>query len=270
MNRLLIIDGLNLVRRLHAAQGDEADIQGLSQRVNGACTKLLSFHQPSHVALVWDGAAVSWRKHLYPDYKKGRKPMPEALAQGLGTIKQALKERGIHSIEAESEADDVIATLATKLVKRGGEAIIVSTDKGFCQLSHPRIHQWDHFAQQYLDVQALETKLGIDRAQLLDFMALAGDSGNRIPGIPGIGPKSASELLRSFRTLSSLYSSLDKLGAKQARKLAEGRDMARLSYKLAQLQTALPLNLRLSQFRLPGDSDSLARSTAENVNIKLP
>lgn len=250
MNKFLIIDGMNLVRRLHAAQPDEADITALTERVNAACSKLLKFHEPSHVAIVWDGDAVSWRKQLYPDYKKGRKPMPEALAAGLNALKEAITARHIQSIDAESEADDVIATLATKLVQAGGEAIIVSTDKGFCQLTHPRIQQWDHFAQQYMDIIALENKLGIARTQLLDFMALAGDSGNKIPGIPGIGPKSAAELLKTFRTLPSLFSSLEQLGAKQAKKLAEGREMARLSYKLAQLQTQMPLNLTLNQFRV--------------------
>lgn len=254
MNKFLIIDGLNLVRRLHAAQPDEADIKGLSARVNSACTKLLTFHQPTHVAVVWDGNAISWRKQLYPDYKKGRKPMPDALAAGLDDIKAALSARQIQSINADSEADDVIATLANKLVQSGGEAIIVSTDKGFSQLNHPRILQWDHFAQQFFDVYALENKLGISRSQLLDFMALAGDSGNKIPGIPGIGPKSAAELLKTFRTLSSLFSSLDKLGAKQAKKLADGKEMARMSYKLAQLQTQMPLNLTLSQFRVTHSS----------------
>lgn len=80
-------------------------------------------------------------------------------------------------------------------------------------------------------------------------MALAGDSGNKIPGIAGIGPKSAAELLKTFRTLSTLFSSLPNLGAKQAKKLAEGKEMARLSYKLAQLQTDLPLNINLKDFR---------------------
>ncbi|QSX41800.1 flap endonuclease Xni [Shewanella cyperi] len=250
MNKLLIIDGLNLTRRIHAAQPDEADMAALENRLLGACRKLIAFHAPSHCALVWDGDQESWRKRLYPDYKKGRKPMPEALAAGLPAIKQALLAQGLVSVNADSEADDVIATLATKLVGRGGEAIIVSTDKGLAQLTHPNIRQWDHFAQQFLDMAALEQKLGVQRSQLLDFIALAGDSGNKIPGIAGIGPKSAAELLKTYRSLANLYQSLNTLGAKQAKKLEEGRDMARLSYKLAKLQTDMPLNLSLAQLRL--------------------
>ncbi|MCE9685178.1 flap endonuclease Xni [Shewanella sp. AS16] len=251
MNKLLIIDGLNLVRRMHAAQPDETDLNSVYTRIDGACTKLLALHRPTHVAIVWDGPQLSWRKQLYPDYKKGRKPMPEALARGLPELKRLLAERHLQSIDAESEADDVIATLATKLVGQGGEAIIVSTDKGFSQLLHPRIQQWDHFNQAYLDIRALEQKLGVDRRQFIDFMALAGDSGNKIPGIAGIGPKSAAELLKTFRSLANIYASLENLGAKQAQKLAAGKEMARLSYKLVQLQTQLPLNINLRSFRVP-------------------
>lgn len=251
MNTFLIIDGLNLVRRIHAAQPNENDVNGLDARVASACKKLLKYHQPSHVAIVWDGDATSWRKALYEDYKKGRKPMPEALAKSLPALKNHLSELNVNSIDAEAEADDVIATLATKLVNNQGKAIIVSTDKGFTQLTHTNIERWDHFNQAYITIEQREEKLGVERTQFIDYLALAGDSGNKIPGVPGIGPKSASELLKIFRSLSNLYGSLEQVGAKQAKKLEEGKQMARLSYKLVQLQTEIPLNANLSQFRLP-------------------
>lgn len=251
MNKFLIIDGLNIVRRMHAAQPNEQDTTGLDTRVLSACQKLLKFHQPTHAAIVWDGDAISWRKKLYEDYKKGRKPMPQALSTALPQIKALLDEHHLKSIEAEAEADDVIATLATKLVNTAGEAVIVSTDKGFTQLLHPSISRWDYFNQCPITIEEQENKLSVHRSQFIDYLALAGDSGNKIPGINGIGPKSAAQLLKTFSSLSALYKSLHTLGAKQAKKLEEGRDMARLSYKLVQLQTQLPLRLHLSQFRLP-------------------
>ncbi|WOT04266.1 flap endonuclease Xni [Shewanella youngdeokensis] len=251
MNKFLIVDGMNIVRRIHAAQPNESDISGLKERVNGACQKLIKYHQPSHVAIVWDGNALSWRKALYEDYKKGRKPMPEALANGLADLKTYLATHHIASLNAEAEADDVIATLATKLVNMGGEAIIVSTDKGFCQLNHPNIKQWDHFNQVYLTVEAMEQKLGVEHKQFIDYLALAGDSGNKIPGVPGIGPKSAVELLKTFRSLANIYGSIEEVGSKQATKLEKGKQLARLSYKLVQLQLDMPLNANLKDFRLP-------------------
>ncbi|QFU23883.1 flap endonuclease Xni [Shewanella eurypsychrophilus] len=251
MNTFLIIDGLNLVRRIHAAQPNENDTNGLDTRVTSACKKLIKFHQPSHVAIVWDGNGISWRKQLFEDYKKGRKPMPEALAQFLPELKTHLAENHVNSLDAETEADDVIATLACKLVSSGGEAIIVSTDKGFTQLNHPKIKRWDHFNQAYLTVEEREQKLGVQHSQFIDYLALAGDSGNKIPGVPGIGPKSAIELLKTFRSLANIYTSIDNVGAKQAKKLEAGKQMARMSYKLVQLQTDMPLQANLSQFRLP-------------------
>lgn len=250
MNTLLIIDGLNLVRRMHAAQKDDTHIDGLAPRLSSACQKLIQYHQPSHAVIVWDGKQQSWRKRLYEDYKKDRKPMPAALEAGLGDIKQALADAGVQSIDADSEADDVIATLATKMVKAKGAAIIVSTDKGFTQLTHPQISQWDHFAQAAITVEEREAKLGVDHGQFIDYLALAGDSGNKVPGVPGIGPKSAMELLRTYRTLANIYASIENIGAKQAKKLESGKQLARMSYKLVQLQIDMPLEVNLSQFRL--------------------
>lgn len=249
MNRLLIIDGMNLVRRLYAAQPDEQDLAGLAQRSISACRKLCLHHQPTHLVIVWDGDQESWRKQLYPDYKKGRKPMPQLLADYMPQLKQLLAAEGMASVNAASEADDVIATLASKVCQHGGEAVIVSTDKGFSQLQFKGLQQWDHFSNAWLDIAAIEQKLGINRRQLLDFMALSGDSGNRIPGIPGIGPKSAAELLKSFRSLTNIYNALDKLGSKQAEKLRNGYEMARLSYRLAKLRTDLDLHINLSDYR---------------------
>ena len=250
MNRLLIIDALNLVRRMHATQPDESDMDALELRIVSAINKLLKFHAPTHLALVWDGNADSWRKALYDDYKKGRKPMPESLQQGLPKLKQQLADRNWHNLDAESEADDVVATLAMKLANRGGQSIIVSTDNGYSQLNHPMVSQWDHFAQHFFDIEAYEQKLGVEREQFLEYWALAGSSGNKIPGVPGIGPKSAAQLLGTFRSVKNIYGSLDQLGEKQAQKLEAGKEMARLSYKLVQLKTDMPLKVTLNQFRL--------------------
>ncbi|WP_133406046.1 flap endonuclease Xni [Parashewanella tropica] len=250
MNRLLIIDALNLIRRMHATQPDESDMNALCLRLVSATQKLIKYHSPTHLVFVWEGSQESWRKELYQDYKKGRKPMPEALTKGLEQIKNEFDGRGWHNLTAESEADDAIATLATKLAEHDGEAVIVSTDAGFSQLLHPSIKQWDHYAQQYFDVQKLEQKYGVEQNQFLEFWALAGSSGNKIPGIAGIGPKSAAELLKTFRSIANIYNSLDTLGEKQAKKLADGKEMARISYKLSKMVTNSPLKARLSDFRI--------------------
>ncbi|MBM7071005.1 flap endonuclease Xni [Shewanella sp. 202IG2-18] len=250
MNRLIIIDALNLVRRMHATQPDESDMDALELRISSAINKLIKFHAPTHMVLVWDGDGDSWRKALYEDYKKGRKPMPESLQKGLDKLKQQLSDRKWQHIDADSEADDVVATLAMKLASKNGQAIIVSTDNGYSQLNHPMVSQWDHFGKHFFDIEAYEQKLGVEREQFLEYWSLAGSSGNRIPGVPGIGPKSAAQLLGTFRSVKNIYGSLEQLGEKQAQKLEAGKEMARLSYKLAQLKTDMPLKVSLNQFRL--------------------
>ena len=124
MNKLLIIDGLNLVRRIHAVLPDENDIDSVKVRSLAACHKMLQHHKPTHVIVVWDGEQESWRKKLYPDYKKGRKPMPAPLQKGLKDIKVALAAEHIHSLDALAEADDVIATLALKITQNQGLPVV--------------------------------------------------------------------------------------------------------------------------------------------------
>ncbi|MGZ9898834.1 flap endonuclease Xni [Shewanella gaetbuli] len=255
MNKLLIIDGLNLVRRIHAVLPDENDIASVNVRTLAACHKMLKLHQPTHVVVVWDGDKESWRKKLYPDYKKGRKPMPEPLQKGLSEIKRNLEQAHITSYDAESEADDVIATLALKITQNNGHVVIASTDKGFSQLPQHNLVLWDHFNQSAFNITDYERKLGVIHSQFIDYIALAGDSGNKIPGIAGIGPKSAADLLNKFRTLANLYRLLNNLGPKQAKKLEEGKEIARISYKLAQLQCDLPLNINLKQLRYQASVD---------------
>lgn len=261
MHKMLIIDGLNLVRRLYSAQGDSTQVTkiqdeqqallALSSRTCSACQKLIQYHQPSHAAIIWDGNALSWRKKLFTDYKKGRKPMPSELAKMLPQLKLHLTEDHINSIDAESEADDVIATLATKLAKGGVKSVIVSTDKGFTQLKDELISCWDYFNKTAITIEQRESQFGVDHSQFIDYLALAGDSGNKISGVPGIGPKSAMELLRTYRSLSNIYANIDKIGAKQAKKLQAGYQLAKISYLLVQLKLDIPLNTNLNQFRLP-------------------
>lgn len=256
INTLLIIDGLNLTRRMHAVLTDPQDMETLYQGISRACHKLINYHNPSHIILVWDGAEESWRKQLYCDYKKGRKPMPEALALGLPELKLRLENKdAIFSLDAPSEADDVIATLASKIINNNGQAIIVSTDKGFVQLTHTNIKQWDHFSQQYFDIAALENKLGIRREQFLDFVALAGDAGNKIPGITGIGTKTSANLLQKYQSIKNIYQAIDEIEDKYSNKLISGKAMAKLSYKLAKLVTDMNLETNLNKFRVPKDKN---------------
>ncbi|MCW2474916.1 flap endonuclease Xni [Candidatus Symbiopectobacterium sp. NZEC151] len=245
---LLIIDALNLIRRIHAVQGSPC-----VTACQHAVTQLLQHSQPTHAVAVFDDEqrADSWRHQLLPDYKAGRPPMPENLALELSHIRQALETMGIVCWHTPgNEADDLAATLATKVAQAGHQATIVSTDKGYCQLLAPTIQIRDYFQKRWLDVPFIAQEFGVSPQQLPDFWGLAGISSSKIPGVVGIGPKSASQLLAQAGTLEQIYQQLDAVPEKWRHKLESQREMAFASRQVATLRTDLALEGNLQQLRL--------------------
>ncbi len=155
-----------------------------------------------------DDRRDSWRHQLLPDYKAGRPPMPENLQQEMASLQAAFEASGVSCWVAEQdEADDLAATLAAKVAGGGHQATIVSTDKGYCQLLAPNVQIRDYFQKRWLDVPFIEQEFGVAPAQLPDYWGLAGIGSSKIPGVAGIGPKTAGNcccsLVRSRRCISS-------------------------------------------------------------------
>ena len=244
---LLIIDALNLIRRIHAVQG--------SQCLPGCLTaaqQLLHHSQPTHVVAVFDHPQRKngWRHQCFPDYKAGRSAMPEDLAQQLPAIEQALAGLGIPSwTSLEDEADDLAATLAVKMSHAGHQVTLVSTDKGYCQLLSTQIKIRDYFQKRWLDVPFIEQEYGVPASQLTDYWGLCGISSSKIPGVPGIGAKSAQRLINDYATLEGVYQHIESIPAKWQNKLEAGREMAFISRQLAQLKTDLSLSGNLRELR---------------------
>ena len=217
MAHLLLIDALNLIRRLYAVQerpylplpDDVAEgtktqiIRNTEAMLRQALLRLQQELQPSHALLVFDGRDSVWRKQLYPDYKANRKPMPAILAEALPQLKQQAADSGFNSVQQDDyEADDVIASIAVKMARHGQQVTIVSTDKGFLPLLSAQIHIYDAFARQHQTEEAVQQKFGVSTAQLVRYWSLVGDSTNNIPGVNGIGPKGAHDLLALGATLT--------------------------------------------------------------------
>ncbi|GLP95225.1 flap endonuclease Xni [Paraferrimonas sedimenticola] len=245
---VLLVDGLNLVRRIHAAQ-PEQPAQQFAERVSQALNKLKRGQSASHLLLVWDGDRNSWRKQLYPHYKAGRNPMPESLSNNLEMLRLHCQQAGFQSLQAPQEADDAIASIALALRKHEISTTIVSTDKGFSPLLDKGVKLWDHFNSKAIDAEAVEHRFQLPPKMLTQYWALAGDSGNKIPGVTGIGNKTALQLLQRYRSVKGVYQHLDELPQGQQKKLNDGKEMARLSYQLVQLKTDLTFNLKLNQYR---------------------
>ena len=154
---------------------------------------------------------------LYDDYKFGRKPTPEVLISNLGRFRRAFETTGVRSLEvAGYEADDVIATLAAGVANSSGDAIILSTDKGFLSLLDKHIEVYHHFEQHFLTSTDVRVKYALRHDQLIDYWSLCGDPGNNIKGVPGVGKKTALLLLEKFDSLDEVLAQARGLAQDQA------------------------------------------------------
>jgi protein Xni len=177
--------------------------------------------------------------------------MPEELRPGLHRYKESFSNRGVSSVEREgTEADDVIATLAVGVANHAGRSIILSTDTVYCQLLAERIHVRDHFDKRELDEEYVRKKFGVAPEQLVDFWALAGSGTTHIPGVPGIGAKTAKKLLDEHGSLAAVLEAAPTIPGKLGDSLRAHADRARLSRELARLRCDLELGWNLKDFRL--------------------
>jgi protein Xni len=251
--KLLLIDALNLIRRVYAAQPGDDGPERAKSALTASCQSLqraLRECGPTHAACIFDSEEPGWRNRLYPDYKAGRTPMPEDLRSSLAAFEKSFLEYGVKSLTFPSmEADDIIATIAVKVAQRKGEVTILSTDKTFLQLLPYGIGVRDHFGKRDLDHRYVAKKFGITPEQLADFFALSGDTTNNIPGVPLIGPKKASELLIEFKDLDNILSIASVMKGKAGEMLRKHAEEARMYLSLATLRHDLTLGLNLKSLR---------------------
>ncbi|UGA55470.1 flap endonuclease Xni [Vibrio sp. VB16] len=248
---LVIIDALNLIRRVHSAQPDPTDITRTIETTKRTLNRILSESTPTHIIAVFDHHLQDrgWRAKLLPKYKQNRKPMPEALQQGLDSIQGAWWELGIDSLLSDGdEADDLVATLAVKVAQHGETVTIVSTDKGYCQLLAPTLQIRDYFQHRWLDASFVENEFGVKPSQLSDYWGLTGISSSQVSGIPGIGPKAAKEILTQFGSIEEAYNS-DELVEKYRKKFEEHIELAKICKQISSLKTDVQLGFNLQDIR---------------------
>ena len=246
---LLIVDALNLIRRIHAVQGSPC-----VDACRHALAQLIQHSAPTHAVAVFDedDRGDSWRHQLLPDYKAGRSPMPDNLQQEMPQLREAFTGLGVACWHSPgNEADDLAATLAAKVSGGGHQVTIVSTDKGYCQLLAPQVQIRDYFQKRWLDLPFVQKEFGVAPQQLTDYWGLAGISSSKIPGVAGIGPKTAVQLLLQATDLDTLYQQLAAVPEKWRNKLEQHREMAYVSKQIATLRTDLTLDGNLQQLRLP-------------------
>lgn len=264
MAHLLLIDALNLIRRLYAVQerpylplpDDVADntkiqiIRNTDNMLRQALNRLLHDLTPSHALLVFDGRDSLWRKQLYPQYKANRKPMPAILASALPQLQQSANDIGLQTLQQDNyEADDVIASIASKLAQHGQKVTIASTDKGFLPLLSDHVQVYDSFTREFQTEQTVQQKFGVAVNQLVRYWSLVGDSTNNIPGVNGIGPKGAHDLLALGSTLTDALEHPD-CHKKLREKILQHKEQIKVFMQILTLKTDVQLGINLQDLRL--------------------
>ncbi|PPC68005.1 DNA polymerase I [Pantoea sp. ICBG 985] len=258
-NPLILVDGSSYLYRAYHAfpplTNSAGEPTGAMYGVLNMLKSLLMQYQPSHVAVVFDAKGKTFRDELFENYKSHRPPMPDDLRAQIAPLHEMVKAMGLPLLAVSGvEADDVIGTLALEAEKQGRAVLISTGDKDMAQLVTPGITLINTMTNTVLGPEEVEQKYGVPPSLIIDFLAMMGDSSDNIPGVPGVGEKTAQALLQGLGGMQSIYDNLDKVaglsfrGAKtMAAKLEQNRDVAFLSYQLATIKTDVELELACEQ-----------------------
>ncbi len=253
-NTFFIIDGSSYIYRAFYAIRRLSNSRGMAtQAVYGFLTMLLKVlreRKPEYICVVFD-AGRSFRHEMSSSYKATRQVMPEELGPQIPYIKKVVQYAGVPQMELEGyEADDLIATLAQWASGRGLDIVVVSGDKDLHQLiSDPVIRQWDPQNDRLFTEGVVKEKFGVTPAQMVDYLSLVGDTSDNIPGVKGIGEKTASQLLQKYGSLDRIYDRIDLVSPESLRnKLRAGRESACLSRDLVTLKMDVAIEKGLEEF----------------------
>ena len=230
--------------------------------VSGFCSMLFklledarsddSEYKPTHFAVIFDSARKNFRNDIYKDYKANRSEAPEDLAPQFSYIRKSVEAFNLPSIELINyEADDLIATYAKKIISAGATVTIISSDKDLMQLINDKIRIFDPMKSKIIGAKEVKEKFGVKPDQVVDVQSLAGDSSDNIPGVPGIGIKTAAELINKYNSLDNLLKNLGDIKQKKRKEtLINNKDNAILSRKLVTLKNDVPVEKKIDSFQL--------------------
>jgi DNA polymerase-1 len=258
--RIYLVDGSSYIYRAYYAIRRLTNSSGLpTNAVFGFTNMLLKVirdEAPDHLAVVFDARGPSFRKELYPDYKANRAAMPEDLRPQIPLIKQVVQAFNLPALELQGyEADDIIATLARRFAARGLAVTVVTGDKDLMQVVGERVRLLDTMKDRTVGPNEVAERFGGPPDKVVEVQALAGDSSDNVPGVPGIGEKTARDLIQKFGTVENLLANIDQVsGKKRQENLRNFGDQALLSKKLVQLVDDLDLTVDYDNFVL-GEPD---------------
>jgi DNA polymerase I len=253
---LYLIDGNSYVYRAFYAIKGLTNSKGFpTNAIYGFTTMLLKIireKKPEAIAVCFDSPGLTERHRMFQDYKAHRPEMPSELVQQLPDIRKVIAAFNIKIFElAGYEADDIIGTIARDAAAKGAEVFIVTADKDMLQLVDKQVNIYDPMKDRVLDEPYVREKFGVGPERVTEFMALTGDASDNIPGIRGVGEKTAKELLSSFESLDDLLEHTEKIKREKLRKMvSDNKDIVLLSQKLATIDISVPLEIDMTEFVL--------------------
>ena len=230
--------------------------------VNGFCNMLFKLledsksddnkEKPTHFVVIFDSARKNFRNEIYSDYKGNRSDAPDDLIPQFDYIRKSVEAFNLPSVELLNyEADDLIATYSEQILSAGAKVTIISSDKDLMQLYKKNIRIYDPMKNKYISDQDVLDKFGVEPSKVIDVQALAGDSSDNVPGVPGIGVKTAAELINEYKTLENLLKKASEIKQNKRRQtLIENKDKAIVSKKLVTLKKDVPIKNEIIEFKL--------------------
>ena len=228
--------------------------------------KVVKDEKPDYLCVAFDSKEKTFRHDIYPDYKANRDAPPEDLAKQFPYFEPLVDAFNISSIRIPGyEADDIIGTLALKGSKAGFRVVIVSGDKDMMQLVSPKVQMLDTMKNKRIGIDEVKEKFGVPPEKVIEVMGLMGDSSDHIPGVKGVGPKTATELIQKYGSIKELYKCIDEIEKKKLKeKLVQDKELALLSRKLVTIDTAMKLECSLDDLKVrPSKNEDLRKLFSE-------
>ncbi|MDH3326923.1 MAG: DNA polymerase I, partial [Gammaproteobacteria bacterium] len=246
--KLILVDGSSyLFRAYHVMKelkNDKGEPTGAIYGVINMMRSLKRSYSNDKIVVVFDAKGKTFRNEMYPEYKANRPPTPEDLAAQIMPLHQILEAMGYPLIVVSGvEADDVIGTLSTQASEESIETIISTGDKDMAQLVNEHVTLINTMTNTAMDIEGVKEKFGVSPEQIIDYLALIGDTADNIPGVPKVGPKTAVKWLAEYGTMQSIIENADKFKGKVGENLRNSLELLPLSYKLATIKCDVAMEL---------------------------
>ncbi len=270
---LVIVDGSSyLYRAFHAMPAltnSRGEQTGAIYGVVNMLRRLIADHHPDYMAVVFDAPGKTFRDTLYEEYKAHRPPMPDDLVSQIEPLHEVIRASGLPLLCIEGvEADDVIGTLATRATALGLHTIIATSDKDMAQLVDDHVTLVNTMSNSYIDSQGVIDKFGVRADQIIDYLALVGDSVDNIPGIPSVGPKTAAKWLQQYGSLDAIVAHASEIKGKVGDNLRAGLGTLELARKLATIDCAVALDLAPNQLTIGSPDDDALTTLYQRLEFK--